>query len=367
MLKKISHSKIMLFAAISVIAVSVAGCGAKQTEEDVDDSKTVHYGETLKDGDIEISYGVNDDEDKQLSPDEQIEIKLAALDGAPALSLVNLMDRNAAGLTNEKYKTEIVSTTEEISDKLTKGEIDAAALPLNTAAKLYNSTNGGVRAIAITSLSNLYIAENGSSVSSFEDLAGKTLYVPGEDSLAAYVMEALLKKAEITDCTIEYKANDTELANSLIDGSVSLAVISQPILGKVQGKNSAVNLAVDLTDEWSEVADSDLVTSVIVVTNDFITNHYDAVEYLLGDCRSSANLTNHKSDETAALAVQYGLFDDEAAAKSSIRSSMINYYDGQKILNMIATTCNTLAQYNTDSVGGKAPDAAFCYIGDDNQ
>jgi NitT/TauT family transport system substrate-binding protein len=361
MLKSIILNKFTLAAVASLMLFSFTACN-KNTDEEVDESKTVHYGETIKNGDIELSYGDEDDTVNDTpSEDEQIEIKLGVLDGASNISFISLMDRNAAGLTNEKYKTETSSDPEKLAEMLKNGELDAATLPPDVAARLYNETDGGIKVVTISVLSNVYVVQNGSEVSDFEDLSGKTIYASKESTLSSYALEAILKNKSVSDYKIEYKDTEEELLKAVEDGSVDFALLSEPDVSKAKVVNTNLDSSLYLGDEWSTLSGSNLVTSVVVVTNDFISNHLSAVKYLIGDCQSTVNLTNHKMDEVAALAVQNGVFDDEKTAKSAIRLCGISYYDGAKMKNMLSSTINTLVQYNTASVGNKIPDTGFYY------
>ena len=59
--------------------------------------------------------------------------------------------------------------------KLNNGELDIAAVPTNLAATLYNKA-GSIRLLALNTLGVLHILENGDTVHSMADLAGKTIY-----------------------------------------------------------------------------------------------------------------------------------------------------------------------------------------------
>ena len=58
---------------------------------------------------------------------------------------------------------------DEIVPQLVKGELDAAAVPANLAATLYQKTNGAIEVACINTLGVLYVVENGETVNSVED------------------------------------------------------------------------------------------------------------------------------------------------------------------------------------------------------
>ena len=61
---------------------------------------------------------------------------------------------------------------DEIVPLLVKGDLDAAAVPANLAATLYQRTEGQVEVACINTLGVLYILEQGDTVQSVADLKG---------------------------------------------------------------------------------------------------------------------------------------------------------------------------------------------------
>ena len=81
---------------------------------------------------------------------------------------------------------------------LTNGDFDIAAVATNVAANLYAKTNGGVQICALNTYGVLYILENGDSIQSMADLAGKTIYATGQGANPEYVLEYLLDQNGLT-------------------------------------------------------------------------------------------------------------------------------------------------------------------------
>ena len=93
----------------------------------------------------------------------------------------------------------------DIVPKLNNGELDIAAVPTNLAATLYNKA-GSIRLLALNTLGVLHILENGDTVHSMADLAGKTIYSINQGTNTEYVLNYLLEASGLTpgeDVTIE--------------------------------------------------------------------------------------------------------------------------------------------------------------------
>ena len=70
-----------------------------------------------------------------------------------------------------------------------------AAVP-STRQQLLQQTEGGVVVAAVNTLGTLYLLENGDTINSVADLAGKTINSSGQGAVPEYVLNYILVKAE---------------------------------------------------------------------------------------------------------------------------------------------------------------------------
>ena len=137
--------------------------------------------------------------------EESVNVRVAALKGPTAMGMVKLMSDYApveealedkenvvtAGGGNT-YEFTLAASADEVSPKLMQGELDIACVPANLASVLYNRTDGGIVTLAVNTLGVLYIVENGNSVQSMADLAGRTIVASGKGSTPEYALRYLL-------------------------------------------------------------------------------------------------------------------------------------------------------------------------------
>lgn len=82
--------------------------------------------------------------------DSGVTVKIAGIKGNDIVGLVKLIDNAKQDKTVNGYDFSLLSTPEELGNKLVKGEIDMAVLPIETAVKLYDKTDGNIRMVATT-------------------------------------------------------------------------------------------------------------------------------------------------------------------------------------------------------------------------
>ena len=140
---------------------------------------------------------------------------------------------------------------------LSNGDYDIAALATNVASNLYNKTNGGVQICALNTYGVLYILENGDTIQSMSDLAGKTIYATTSRRQPQYVLNYLLTENGLTpgeDVDVEFMDSET-LMTQMAAGAYEVCMLPVPAVTSVLIQNQDVRVALDLTDEWNKVTD----------------------------------------------------------------------------------------------------------------
>lgn len=304
----------------------------------------------------------------QASLAQKPDVSVAALIGPTGMGLVKLMDDQDKGTAQNNYSFVLSGTPDDIVAKITSGEADIAAVPVNLAPTLYNKTKGNVRLIAINTLGVLYVVENGDTVKTLADLKGKTLYASGQAATPEYVLNYILSKNGMepgADVAIEYKADHSELASLVMAGKVSLAMLPEPFVTTVTRKNPDVHAALDLTREWQNIRGNNgsaLIMGVMIVRKDFAEQDPQALSKFMDEYKASAGYVNANAKDAAALVEKYGIMASAALAEKAIPNCNIVYLDGQEMKDRIAPFYQILFDSNPKSIGGALPDDAFYYI-----
>ena len=291
-------------------------------------------------------------------------VNVAALKGPTGIGLVQFMDAAAEDTESAyAYDFAIEAAADAITGKLIKGQIDIAALPANLASVLYNNTNGEILALDINTLGVLYIVENGETVQSAADLAGKTIYSAGKGSTPEYALNYMLSAAGLTvgkDVFVEFKAEHSECVAAILSESNAVAMLPQPFVTTAQAANENIRIALDLTEEWENASENTLITGVTVVRKAFAEEHPDAVADFLTKHYVSAKYVTENVGEAAKLVEKYGIFKADIAEKAIPYCSIV-CIDSGEMKTKLSDYLTVLYRQNPAAVGGKLPDDAFYY------
>ena len=247
-----------------------------------------------------------------------------------------------------------------INAALISGELAAAAVPTNAASILFNKTGGNIKIAAINTLGVLYILENGNSVSSVSDLAGKTLYATGQGSNPEFVLNYILRANGLEpgeDVTVEYLASD-ELAAKMVSGAVDLCMLPVPAATTVLVKNADVRTALSLTDEWDAIStDGSILTQgcfvyrADLVDDVTLSALLELYETSVGFVTDAANI-----DAAAALMETHGIVGSAAIAKKAIPDAGIAFIRGSdEIKGYLDGYFSVMFDADPTSIGGALP------------
>ena len=312
----------------------------------------------------------SESEETESPAGEETPVRVMALKGPTAMGMVQLMDSAESGAVNgNAYTFTIAASADEVTPKLVQGEADIAAVPANLASVLYNNTEGQVQVLAINTLGVLYIVENGSSIQSVSDLAGKTIYASGKGSTPEYALNYILSANGIdpeADVTIEWKSEHSECVAALAADEDGIAMLPQPFVTTAQAQNEALRIALDLTEEWDALqADAEspsaLLTGVAVVRTAFAEEHPEAVNAFLDSYQESVDYVNANLSDAAALIEKYDIVP-AAVAEKSLPYCNIAFIEGSEMQEKLSGYLNVLFEQNPVSVGGALPADDFYYI-----
>ena len=313
---------------------------------------------------------------------ESVTVRVAALKGPTAMGMVKLMsdsedfeedvedfvdareDFERVTIQSNLYDFTLAASADEVSPKLMQGELDIACVPANLASVLYNRTDGGIVTLAVNTLGVLYIVENGNSVQSMADLAGRTIAASGKGSTPEYALRYLLSENGIdpdTGVTIDWKSEHSECVAALASGAAPIAMLPQPFVTVAQTQLPDLRVALDLTEAWDALDNgSALLTGVVVARAEFVEQHPAAVEAFLTEYAESVAWVNDNTAEAAELIGGYDIVD-AAVAEQALPYCNIVCITGTEMMDMLSGYLSVLWEQNPESVGGAMPNDDFYY------
>ncbi len=333
-MKNLKRAAALLIAVMMIF--SLAACGTENTEPNTEAQTEAASSESV------------------------YKTKVAALNGPTGIGLSKLKaDRGYA------YDVEYHSDPQEIVPLLVKGEVDIAAVPLNLAANIYKKTNGGIQMIAVNTLGVLHVLSKDDSIKSIADLRGKTVYATGQGSTPEYILNYILEKNGIdskNDIDIQYKTAHNELATLAVEGKVDICILPEPFASKVKAKNADMKEALDLTDEWSKVSETELAQGCLVARKEYIAQHPDLLSKFFEFAEISVNYVNNFQTSFQFL-IDEGYYDSANVVFESVPGCNMVFITGEEMEKIAKENFSVLFEADPTSVGGEIPDEALYYIG----
>lgn len=286
-----------------------------------------------------------------------VTVNIGVLKGPTGMSAAWLMDQNDQKLSANEYNFTVAGTPDAITGQLINGDMDIAALPTNAISALYNKTEGKISVLGVNALGVLYILENGNSINSVSDLAGKTVLASGKGSTAEYVLNYILEKNGVI-AEIVWAAEHSEAATLALKGDYDIVMLPEPFVTNVTAKSDAFRVALDLTEEWEALGNGELTMGGIAVRTAFLEEHPDAVKAFVDEYGKSVAFTNAQPEDAAKLIAKYEIAAEEVA-KNAIPRCNIVWLHGKDYKAVLENFLGVVYDANPAGIGGKMPGDDF--------
>ena len=294
------------------------------------------------------------------------EVNLYVLSGPTGIGAMNLWAAADAGETQNTYHITMPGANDEVVAAISNGDADIAAVATNLAAILYNKTSGGVTVLAVNTLGVLSLLGNGQEIASIADLAGKTIYAPGQGANPEYILRYVLTGNGLDpdkDVTIQFVGEGSELLTVWQTDPEAVIMAPQPVATSILMQNENAVTLFNMTDEWDKVSggDSTLMMGCVIVRNEFLQENPGAVALFLQEYAASIEKAQSDVEGTAALCEQYGLIPKAALAKAAIPSCGLTFVTGAEMKSALSGYLQVMFDADPKSVGGAMPGDDFYY------
>ena len=329
-----------------VLALSLlAGCGTKNTASTTDVPETT----------ISIAP----------SPTKQVNVSIAGLAGPTSIGMIKMISEKALNSDAYAVSYEIAAAPDTLTAKVINGEVQIAALPTNSAAVLYNKTEGKIQFLAQNTLGVLYlVGKDASGVTSLKDLEGKTIAISGSGGVPQYAMEYILDKAGIKDSvTLNYLTDHASTAQALLAGDADLAILPQPFVTQVLAKDATIKILLDINKEWDTASEGNSVLSMgcLVVNKAFADENPEFIAEFLAQYEVSVNFVNENPKDASGMVAEAGIVPSAELAEKAIPYCNIVFKDAQSAKSEINGFLQVLYGFNPASIGGAMPNDGFYY------
>ena len=278
------------------------------------------------------------------APIDDTRLNIGYMTGPTGIGMAKLIDDNGGLEGNDKYSFTSFDNTNLAMTKLINGEVDVICYPTNDAANFINKNDADISVLAINTLGTLFlITDENNSISSFDELNGKTIYTC-KNGTPRVILENLIKAYDI-DATVSYTIGDTEIATpkdlaaQVIAGKIDIAVAPEPIVSNILTKKANFSLDLDLATVWENKYNSKLAMGCIIARNDFINEHKTVIDRFLNEYDASISFIASKDnrDTSAELVASTGIQAPAANAKVALGNleNSIKYIDGTEMKQIL--------------------------------
>mgnify|MGYP002626590980 CR=1 FL=1 len=286
-------------------------------------------------------------------------VRVTALKGPTGMSVAHMMTEN-----DGTYEFTLVGAPAEVNALVISGQVDIASVPINVGSVLYNKTEGGVKALALTTRGMLYLLEKGDTIQSVSDLEGKTILYAGQGATPEYVTRYILA-ANGVNATLETEAEHAAVASKAIEGLTDLVLLPEPQVTNVLMKNPDFRVALDITEEFAAAAkkngaeDAQLSMSVVIVRKEFAEANPEKVAAFMSDLEASIAFANENVADAAQEIAALEIIPAAKVAEKALPSCRLVFVSGEDMQAQAAPLYEILFSADPASVGGKVPDAEF--------
>ena len=345
-MKKTIKKLLLIAMAVLLIALPLASCANESNTPDSTSASSVPSS-------------------TEATPDSSLEIKIYLLNGTTALGASKLIADAKSDADSMNYKIETFAAADQITGAIVSGECAIAALPTNAAANLYKKSAGKIQLLAVNTLGVLYLLNNGESVTDFNSLKGKTIYLPGAGSNPEFITAALLaanglSATDVTLDTTAYPSPDA-LTEAIASGAAKLAVLPEPKVTVAMNKNNNIEIAMNFTTEWEEVyGKNTLAQGCLVVNTAFAKAHPAEIAKFLDDYKASVDYVAAVTDDSINTIVSAGILPNANIAKKALPNCNICFLEGADMKSAISVFYEKLYESNNKSIAA-IPDDNFYY------
>lgn len=272
-------------------------------------------------------------------------IRIGYMAGPTGMGMAKLIHDNSGDSNISKYEFKKYTDTEAAKADLAAGKIDVICLPTNEAAQYYNKGISDIQVLAVNCLNSLYLlSDKSTTITSLEDLNGKTIYTC-QNGTPRIILEEVLNRNGI-DATVSFVYGEktiktpADLGALVVSGDLPIAVLPEPIVTSSlltinKNGNTDISYSIDLNlaDGWSNGGiETPITMGCVVGSKDFVSKNEALINSFLDEYKASISFvsSSENRDTAAEYIVETGILGAKPAAIKALSNlgGAIAYIDG---------------------------------------
>jgi NitT/TauT family transport system substrate-binding protein len=290
-------------------------------------------------------------------------LTIYGLKGPSGVGLIRLFE-SPPRLPGFSVRVEALAQPDLMAARFIAGEAKVGILPANVAAKIASSGKK-IRAAAVIGTGMLSLLSSDQTLNSIGDLKGKTVEVAGQGATPDYVFRKILLNRGLNperDVKLSYSLAYPEIAQSLIAGRISLALLPEPFATMARSGKPGLKVISDIQHEWTLAGgEKNYPMTVLVVDGDFAASSPGAVTAILDAVRASIAWTAANPAEAGKLVEKHELGLKAPVAAAAIPRSNYVYISAVEARPSIEALFKVFLEFAPQSIGGGLPGDDFYY------
>ena len=230
-------------------------------------------------------------------------------------------------------------------------------MPAGIAARLYQESGGQYQMLAITNLCGPQLLVKGETLSSLEQLRGRTIRAYAEDTDQIAILRHLLVENGLDpdkNVTIDVSYGPYYQPEYSQDGDVYL--LDPYNAAAAMAADSSLTLLADLGEEWADLSLGQIVAGCAVARTEFAQAHPEAIlAFLSGMEQSAAAMSDPDT------AVNYWSNPNRDILLAALPYCGITFAAGQEMKDLAEDYYLSLFQGDPEAIGGGLPYDDFYY------
>lgn len=300
---------------------------------------------------------------------QEEKLRIGVLNGPSCIPVAYMMENtksaDKAEVTYEKF-----ADPQALLPKLIKKEIDVGFLPVNVAAKVYNSSNKAIICCGITGNGNISLITTDKNIKRFSDVKGHTVSVAGQGATPDYMFRHLLEQNSVDvgegGVILDYSTPNAQIASQLISGKTRYAVVPEPFTTVAKSKSKNVNSALDFQKEYEEIygKGETYPLTVMVVRKAYADENKEILNDFLKSYEASYLWTTKNPLKAGKLSEKHQLGLSADIVTKAIPNANYTFVPAVNAQKQIETLLSVFNSYDSNSFGGVFPEKDFYYKGE---
>jgi NitT/TauT family transport system substrate-binding protein len=280
------------------------------------------------------------------------------LRGPSGVGMIRLFEEppKAPGLN---VTVEALAQADLMAAKFIAGEAKAGILPPNVAAKIASSGKN-IKIAAVIGTGMLSLLSSDPSVQSIGGLKGKSVEVAGQGATPDYVFRRILMSQGLRpdiDVIFGYSLAYPEIAQSLIAGRLSLALIPEPFATMARSGNPNLRVIGNIQDEWVKAGgEGNFPMTALVLDGDWALSHPQGVAALLAALKASIEWVVANPAEAGALVEKHNLGLRAPVVAAAIPRSNYVYIPALEARASLESLYRVFLEFAPQSIGALPKD-----------